>query len=309
MVISSMNPIKLFAATLLFAGASLVHANTQTITIVDTDRSFEIQVDSTEMPGDGSLILHVAPHYTEMINPVARNSSNLVLDDATLGASADCNWDSWSMDGEGRITLNIDANDPDSCGNPDYNWPAYKDVYSFHWAYDSVQALTAAGISSGCDADHFCPDQPVTRAEIAALLEKSIHGSDYVPDPATGVFTDVPTGYWAADWIEALSNDGIADGCSDTEYCPDNNVTRAQMSVLILRSVHWADANPYTPSAATGNLFTDVAADYWAADWIEALYNDGITNGCSDSEYCPENNVTRAQMAAFIDRAFLQTQQ
>ena len=60
------------------------------------------------------------------------------------------------------------------------------------------------------------------------------------------------------------------------------------------------------------NLFSDVPIDYWAYDYITAIYNDGITMGCAQDDpsspenerrYCPEDNVTRGQMAAFIIRA------
>lgn len=58
-------------------------------------------------------------------------------------------------------------------------------------------------------------------------------------------------------------------------------------------------------AAATG-IFVDVPTTYWAADWIEELYHEGITQGCSDNPmlYCPEDSVTRAQMAAFLARTF-----
>ncbi len=299
-----MNHLKYIATALFLSGTGMVQANTQTITIVDTDRSFEIQVESTEMLADGSLKLNVAPHYTEMINPVARNTANLMLSDNTLGANTGCNWNAWSMDSQGHITLTIDANDPDPCGDPNYNWPTFRDVYSFHWAYSSIQALTNAGISSGCDATHFCPDQPVTRAQMAVFLEKSINGSNFIPEPATGMFSDVPTDYWAADWIERLALDEISSGCGAGAYCPETEVSRAHMAPLILRSVHLTDNNPYTPPAATGTLFDDIPANHWAADWIEALSNENITLGCDANNYCPDDNVSRAQMAAFLTRAF-----
>ncbi|WP_172649507.1 S-layer homology domain-containing protein [Thiolapillus brandeum] len=296
--------MKTLASALLLSGSGILHANTQTITIIDTDHSFEIQVESTEMMADGSLQLNVAPHYTEMINPIARNTSNLVLDDNTLGASISCNWSSWSMDSQGHIALNIDPNDPDPCGNPAYAWPTYQDVYSFHWAYNDVQALTSAGISSGCDATHFCPDEPVTRAQMAMFLEKSINGSDFIPEPATGMFPDVPADHWAAAWIERLALDEISTGCGADAFCPETEVSRAQMAPLILRAVHLGDNTPYTPPAATGTLFNDIPADYWGADWIEALSAAEITHGCDATHYCPDGNVTRAQMAAFLNRSF-----
>jgi hypothetical protein len=296
--------MKNITTALLLSGAAMAHANTQTLTVVDTDRTFEIEVESMQMLDDGSLQLNVAPHYTEMINPVTRTAANLVISDAALGLTADCNWSSWSMDAEGHITLNTDP-DNDPCGNPAYNWPTFQDVYSFHWAYDAIQALTNAGISNGCDETHFCPDAPVSRAQMALFLEKSINGSDFIPEPAQGMFTDVPVDHWAANWIERLALDEISTGCGDGIYCPDAWVTRAQMAPLILRSAHFSDDPPYDPGTASGDVFTDITADHWAADWIEALFYEEITTGCEDgSIYCPDNAVSRAEMATFLARAF-----
>ena len=59
----------------------------------------------------------------------------------------------------------------------------------------------------------------------------------------------------------------------------------------------------FTPPAAAGNVFLDVAANDFAAAWIEQLFNDGITSGCGGNNYCPTEVVTRAQMAVFLLRA------
>jgi len=55
----------------------------------------------------------------------------------------------------------------------------------------------------------------------------------------------------------------------------------------------------------SGDVFFDIPAGYWAEQYIYAIYNDGITKGCSQSplNYCPSEDVTRDQMAAFIIRA------
>ena len=56
----------------------------------------------------------------------------------------------------------------------------------------------------------------------------------------------------------------------------------------------------------TDTIFSDVSSAYWAYNYILAIYNAGITAGCSQNPltYCPESNVTRAQMAVFLIRAF-----
>ncbi|BAO45532.1 S-layer homology domain-containing protein [Thiolapillus brandeum] len=186
--------------------------------------------------------------------------------------------------------------------NDVYTGPLFDDVPFDYWAYDFIQTLGSSGITSGCGGNNYCPEDPVTRAEMAVFLERGINGSEYTPPAASGtVFTDVPLSYWAAAWVEQLASDGITGGCGGSDYCPDDNVTRAQMSIFLLRSEH---GSAYAPPAATGTLFDDVPVDYWAASWIEQLVSENITSGCDSSNYCPDSNVTRAQMAVFLVRTF-----
>jgi hypothetical protein len=74
------------------------------------------------------------------------------------------------------------------------------------------------------------------------------------------------------------------------------------MAVFLLRAKHGAGYIPPTVGGSTG--FNDVSADYWAAAWIKQLAAEGITGGCGTGIYCPENPVTRAQMAVFLVRTF-----
>lgn len=191
-------------------------------------------------------------------------------------------------------------------GNIDTGGAIFQDVPPGYWAEEFIHKIYNAGITSGCSENPplFCPENIVNRAQMAVFLERGIHGSGFVPPAASGVFDDVPVNHWAADWIEQLYNDEITGGCGTNpmRYCPDSPVTRAQMAVFFLRAEH---VSGYTPPSATG-IFADVPANYWAADWIEQLYNEGITSGCSDSPmlYCPGSSVTRAQMAVFLVRTF-----
>lgn len=58
----------------------------------------------------------------------------------------------------------------------------------------------------------------------------------------------------------------------------------------------------YTPPPCTGAVFADVACPGPYADWIEALYNDGITSGCGTGIYCPSAPLTREQAAVMLER-------
>ena len=181
----------------------------------------------------------------------------------------------------------------------------FSDVPPTHSAWSEIEAIQTAGITAGCDDRRFCPDATLTRAEMAVFLVRGIHGAGFTPPPATGIFADVPADYWAAPWIEQLRADGITSGCatSPLRFCPESFVGRAEMTVFLLRARH---GSAYTPPAASGTVFADVPASYWAASWIEQLYAEGVTNGCANSplRYCPASTLSRAQMALFLARSF-----
>jgi ELWxxDGT repeat protein len=179
----------------------------------------------------------------------------------------------------------------------------FADVPADHWAWPFVEALVDSGLTGGCGQGRYCPDQAVTRAEAAVFAVRGVHGTGFVPPPATGtVFEDVSAGFWAAPWIEQLAADGLTRGCNLTPplYCPERLLTRAEIAVLLLRAKH---GNAYTPPPATGTVFTDVPVGYWAP-WIEQLAAEGITGGCAPGLYCPDNPVTRAEMAVFLTKTF-----
>ncbi len=146
--------------------------------------------------------------------------------------------------------------------------------------------------------------QGLTRAQMAVILGQGNHGSNFTPPAATGIFDDVSANYWGADWIEQFYKDGITKGCSQNPllYCPETDVNRAMMAVFLLRIKHGKN---YTPPQATG-IFDDVPVTHWAADWIEQLYREKITVGCSASplRYCPDSSVTGVQTALFTARIF-----
>ncbi len=110
-------------------------------------------------------------------------------------------------------------------------------------------------------------------------------------------FPDVPTSHIFYAFVENLFHNGVTGGCSGGNYCPGNPVTRAQMAVFLLKAKLGSD---YTPPPATGTAFTDVPVSNPFAAWIEDLAGRGITGGCGGGLYCPDNAVTRQQMAVFL---------
>ena len=178
----------------------------------------------------------------------------------------------------------------------------FTDVPQGNIFHDDVEKVFRAGITAGCGAGAFCVTSSVTRAQMAVFLLKGEHGSSYVAPACTGIFADVPCPSQFADWIEQLATEGITAGCGGGNYCPNDPVRRDQMAAFLLRTEH---GTGYAPPACAG-VFEDVACPSLFADWIEQLYTEAITGGCSTSPllYCPGSSNTRGQMATFLVKTF-----
>ena len=96
----------------------------------------------------------------------------------------------------------------------------------------AIDVLASRGITKGCAPDLYCPDRPVTRAEMATFLVRVL---ELEPAGSAG-FDDISTSEHAAA-IDALAASGITKGCSDTSFCPHHVVTRGQMASFLIRAL------------------------------------------------------------------------
>src|SRR5688572_20181961 len=116
---------------------------------------------------------------------------------------------------------------------------------------------------------------------------------------APNLFLDVPETSPFCRWIEELANRGVVSGCGGKNYWQQNPVTREQMAVFVLRTL---DPALTPPACVAPNLFLDVPETSPFCRWIEELANRGVVSGCGGNNYCPQNPVTREQMAVFVLR-------
>ena len=177
---------------------------------------------------------------------------------------------------------------------------------SSQWSY--VEALVAAGITSGCSTNPrlYCPYSSITRAQMAVFIIRAMGETPY--NKPTPTFTDVPAGHWAYGYIERMYALGITGGCatSPLRYCPDASVNRSQMAVFLCRATGNTWLNPGAPT------FADVPESASFYGYVERLADPAswggtaVTSGCalSPRRYCPYSPVTRGQMAVFLCRAF-----
>ncbi|MCP3998127.1 MAG: S-layer homology domain-containing protein, partial [bacterium] len=110
-------------------------------------------------------------------------------------------------------------------------------------------------------------------------------------------FDDIADSVFIGD-ILWLAESGITKGCSDTSFCPTQYVTRGQMAAFLSRALGYTNSGD-------GDLFTDDDGSIFEVS-IDRLATAGVTKGCNppiNDNFCPDNYVTREQMAAFLVRA------
>ena len=112
-------------------------------------------------------------------------------------------------------------------------------------------------------------------------------------------FNDVPITAYYFDAVNLLKAKNVTSGCGNNDYCPGENVTRAQMAIFIVRSIFGGDNFTFSPTPH----FNDVPANAFGFAWIQKMFELNITGGCGGGNYCPGNSVTRDQMAVFVIRA------
>jgi hypothetical protein len=166
----------------------------------------------------------------------------------------------------------------------------FNDVPDGHWAEDHIYALSGFGITSGCGNNNYCADNPITRGQMAVFIEGAL---GHPANICAGRFADVPIDNPFCGFIERMADDGITSGCGGNNFCPNDPVTRGQMAVFIEAALG-NSANPCT------SQFADVSLDNPFCGFIERLADDGITGGCGGNNFCPNNPVTRGQMAVFL---------
>jgi hypothetical protein len=182
--------------------------------------------------------------------------------------------------------------------------PTFPDVPTTSPFFHYVETIYQLNVTGGCSGGNYCPQSPVTRAQMAVFLLKAKNGSAHTPPACVGTFPDVPCSNPFAPWIEELASLGITGGCGNGNYCPDATVTRKQMAPFLIKTLY---GSSHVPPVCTG-VFTDVPCTPGVGfdDFIEELYTLGVTTGCvaSPLQYCPDNPNTRAQMAVFLVKTF-----
>ena len=161
-------------------------------------------------------------------------------------------------------------------------------------------------------ADHFAyvdgypdgtvkPEGDVTRAETAAILYRIMDDECRAYyETSTSTYADVSRSDWFSTYVATLEKAGvIADTRTNGKFRPNDAITRAELASMIAQ---FADLE-----SASAAKFNDVGSRYWAADEIAIAAEMGWINGYPDGSFRPDQNVTRAELMAMVNRALGRT--
>lgn len=167
--------------------------------------------------------------------------------------------------------------------------PVLTDVKG-HWAEQPIQSLINKGVIDGYPDSTFMPNQSVTRAEFAKLAAKTFN----YPNVAQNNFSDVAS-HWASDFINATAGQKVMNAFSDGNFKPEQTLSRAQVATMLSRILNLGKSEEKYDTWPTS--FNDVPADHWAFRYIEIAQRLKVLPDNYQSEFHPEQAVTRAEAA------------
>ncbi|HEY9627700.1 MAG TPA: S-layer homology domain-containing protein [Coleofasciculaceae cyanobacterium] len=177
----------------------------------------------------------------------------------------------------------------------------FSDVSSDYWAKGFIQELANRGILSGFPDGSFRPNQPVTRAQFAAMVRQAFRKSPIRPAVS---FTDVPETYWAIGAVREAYTTGFMSGFPEGNFLPDANISRSQVLVSLANGMGYA-ANGSVDG--TLQVYSDGSAiQNWARPSIAAATEKKIVvNYPNVQTLNPNRDATRAEVAAVIYQALV----
>ena len=211
---------------------------------------------------------------------------------------------------------------------------SFTDVPRSELFYKKIETVFHNGITLGCTATQYCPNDIVARSQMAIFIARGIAGGGggipasgtvgaqaYNCAPGgTSLFSDVsPTDIFCKH-VHYIAAQNVTLGCATGKYCPTGNVSRVEMAAFIAKAIKapaGGSAIPvtYGPDPVTGisyscnpaspsGLFFDVPATDVFCKHVHYLRATGVISGCGVTSYCPTQSVKRDEMSKFLSNAF-----
>ncbi len=212
---------------------------------------------------------------------------------------------------------------------------SFTDVPRSQPFFRKIETAFHSAMTIGCSEDRYCPDDQVTRAQLAIFLARGMaglgaaipssgtwNGSDYdCREGGTSLFTDVlPTDMFCKH-VHYLAVQNVTQGCGANRFCPEATSTRLEMGALVAKAMvaplgeagvplvygpdpYWGLSYSCDPVNPHDYRFSDVPPSDPFCKFVNYLWARGVIAGCGLTLYCPTLNLKRDEMAKFLSNAF-----
>ncbi|MEK4027749.1 C40 family peptidase [Pseudobacillus sp. FSL P4-0506] len=171
----------------------------------------------------------------------------------------------------------------------------FKDVPKTALTYDAITTLTDQNIIQGFDDYTFRPDEPVTRGQAAAIINRVLKGKPEIMSH----FKDVPKSNRFAVDIAAIREAGIINGYPDKTFRPEAYMSRTEMAVIVQKAFELKLGN----AAAASNPYAEIKSGYWAYEPIVTMSVIDKTGIFKTEKYYGDHRATREAFSAAIYNA------
>lgn len=183
---------------------------------------------------------------------------------------------------------------------------SFSDVQSNYWATPFIQSLSQRGVIAGFTDGSFRPEQAVTRAQFAAMLNKAFQGKNQIRQGTS--FNDVRSNYWAASAIQQAYTTGFLSGYPGNTFKPEQSIPRQQVLVSLANGLNYSAQSNVESTLRNFNDSSNIAS-YARSPIAAATENQIVVNYPNVKFLNPEATATRAQVAAFIYQALVSSNQ
>ena len=172
----------------------------------------------------------------------------------------------------------------------------FADVSENEWFYGAVEYAAKNGLMNGVSDNEFAPNAALTRAMFVTVLYRM----ENEPETANAAFTDVVSGSWYEKAVAWAYAGGLVTGVSETEFAPEDTITREQMAAILYRYAKFKGMD-VSVRGETSYTDKDAISDY-AADAVIWAATKAVMSGNADGSFAPADNATRAEAAAVFMR-------
>ena len=171
-----------------------------------------------------------------------------------------------------------------------------------HWAQTFIETLAQRGVILGFPDGTFRPDEPVTRAQFAAMIRKAFPRA---AKRAGTQFVDVPANYWGLEAIQTAYRTGFLEGYPNSIFLPEQNIPRVQVLVSLVTGLELSP--PDQVATVLSSSFQDAAQipEFARPKVAAATLNQLVVNYPNVALLNPNQNASRADVAAFIYQALV----